>query len=56
MTPETIAAFRETLGKWGTYGPTSYGAGWTPLPVDEMTDEQVVEAARKIATEGKDSC
>jgi hypothetical protein len=45
-----VAELRRRLKQWGTYGPIAPDFhAWKPLPVDEMTDEQVLEAARLIA-------
>lgn len=52
----TIDELRDVLRGWGKYGPHFdergrwIGSWWERFPIDEMTDEQVVEAARAIAT------
>lgn len=46
-------AIREILRKWGGYRRTQHGRSvsykWTPLPVAEMTDEEVRTVAKMIA-------
>lgn len=45
---------RVILRNWGSYGPvlpSSSGQlyGWRPLPIDDMSDEEILSVAREIA-------
>jgi hypothetical protein len=51
---EAVKRMREILRNWRYHGPLPdlppgiFGYGPIPIPVDDLTDEQVVEVARQI--------
>lgn len=47
-----VAEMREILRHWGVYGPCDPGGAlwrFVGLPVDDLSDEAIVEIARQIA-------
>jgi hypothetical protein len=60
VNPEDVARVREILRHWVVYGPwlteTGECIGWRPypIPVDDMSDDEIEAAARAIAEGGKE--
>lgn len=48
---ERVARVRDKLREWGTYGPMNPEGtlfGWRRFPVDDLSDEAVMELAKEI--------